>query len=161
MLVPIDTGGTTVRKSSLLRTATATIDAAIALAFAVSAPASPASAAPAKATQDVSFTFERTAVAPTAENLAAQNLFISVGNQTSFTFSEVALFFTRFSNPIVQLNSRFNVPPGGTVVFELPDCDDIDTYAVGIFVNGELVLNTENIQPDRDVCIEQLEFLET
>jgi hypothetical protein len=139
----------------------AALVAALASALGMSLLASPASAAPTKVSPDVTFSVERPAAAPAAALAQQQNLFISVGNQTTFTFDEVALFFNRFSNPASQLTSRFNVPPGGSVVFELPDCADIDQYAVGVFVNGQLVINTGNITPDRDVCIEQLEFLES
>jgi len=81
---------------------------------------------------------------------------IQVANGTNFTFDELALFFTRFSNPLSEQRSDFNVAPGDAAVFTLDDCGDIDQYAIGVFVDGELLLNTGNIIPDRELCFENI-----
>lgn len=131
--------------------------AALASAMALATMTAPASAAPPAADQ-VKISFERLPVAPAQAQVGAQQavMVIQVANGTNFTFDELALFFTRFSNPLAEQRSDFNVAPGEAAVFTLDDCGDVDQYAIGVFVDGELLLNTGNIIPDRELCFENI-----
>lgn len=149
-------------KPHLRRSAKLAATAVVALAMAVAMIAAPAGAAQSTAASDqVTVSFERLA-APAEAHAGApalaqqQAMIIQVANGTDLTFDEVALFFTRFSDPLAERQSRFNVGPGQSVAFTLADCGDIDQYAIGIFVDGELILNTENIIPDRELCFENI-----
>jgi hypothetical protein len=145
-----------VRKPYLWRGAKLLV-AALASAMALTVMTAPASAAPSAADQ-VKISFERLPVAPAEAQVGVQQaaMVIQVANGTNFTFDELALFFTRFSNPLSEQQSDFNVAPGEAAVFTLDDCGDIDQYAIGVFVDGELLLNTGNIIPDRELCFENI-----
>jgi hypothetical protein len=145
-----------VRKPYLWRGAKLLV-AALASAMALTVMTAPAGAAPSVADQ-VKISFERLPVAPAEAQVGVQQavMVIQVANGTNFTFDELALFFTRFSNPLSQQQSDFNLAPGEAAVFTLDDCGDIDQYAIGVFVDGELILNTGNIIPDRELCFENI-----
>jgi hypothetical protein len=155
-----------VRKSHIWRGAKLVVTAAVASAMALAMMASPASAAPSAAASDqVTISFERLAVAPAEAHagspaLAPQQLplRIQVQNSTSFTFDELTLFFNRFSNPVPQRQSRFDFTTGEVEIFILANCSDINLYAVGLFIGNQLVINTGDIEPDRSRCVEDVVF---
>lgn len=127
---------------------------ALASLLALAVAAAPADASTAK------LRFERSAAAPSVHlQVAQQALTIQVGNATSVTFDELALFFNRFGQP-AELVSRLNFAPGDVEVFTLAGCQDIEAYALGLFDDGQLVVNTGNIEPDRDACLELVQFVE-
>lgn len=144
------------RKPNLRRGAKLLV-AALASVMALAMMTAPAGATPSVSDQ-VKISFKRLPVAPAEAQAGAQQavMVIQVANGTNFTFDELALFFTRFSNPLSEQRSEFDIAPGQAAVFNLDDCGDIDQYAIGVFVDGELLLNTGNIIPDRELCFENI-----
>jgi hypothetical protein len=82
-------------------------------------------------------------------------------NETGQTFQEIDLSFNRFSNPVAQIFPHAPFPAGDVVTWDIPGCEDIDEFAVGIIQNNQLIFSTGNLTrnaDDGDLCSDTFDF---
>jgi hypothetical protein len=83
-------------------------------------------------------------------------------NETNEDFDEVDLSFNRFSNPFAQIFPHTPFPNGDVVFWDIPNCEDINEFAVGLIKNNQLVFSTGDLTrnaDDGDVCSDTFDFV--
>jgi hypothetical protein len=97
-----------------------------------------------------------------ARDLAPAATFtVTLINLSNVTFDEAVVALSRKSTPGVRLLPQRNIAPMTVRQWDLGACADVKSYALGIYVDGELVGSTGNVTPDAtdgDLCGDEFEI---
>jgi len=100
-------------------------------------------------------------------NVDASDLYVVfIENQSTVKFDEVVIFYQQHGDPIIKMENMYGLSPEGIHMFTLGACYRFKSYAIGVFIGGNLVAkqptdNSKGLTPadvarmhpwDADLC---------